>query len=114
MTVLSVDFWANVRLLLYPVIAVGGMAWALGFWLRYRTTECAGDRWAGGLGAALVVLGLMGTGALAVSKQTGFTIVTTVMITVGVLAPAVVLMWGTVKLFVGGWRRPAPSRETDG
>ena len=37
-------------------------------------------------------LGLMGTGALAVSKQSGFTIVTTVMITVGVMAPAVVLM----------------------
>lgn len=111
---LSLEFWSNLRLLLYPVITVGGMAWALGFWLRYRTTECDGDRWAGWLGAALVVLGLMGTGALAVSKQTGFTIVTTVMITVGVTAPAVVLMWGMVKLFVGGWRRPAASRETDG
>lgn len=30
------------------------------------------------------------------------------------VAPAVVLVWGMVKLFVGGWRRPAASRETDG
>ncbi len=100
----EIQFWADLRLLLYPVLIVGGLAWSLGFWMRYRVTRYSGDVWAGRAGAAVTLLGLAGTSALMVSKVTGFTIVTTVLITLGVLGLAVVMVWGALALLVGGWR----------
>lgn len=104
---MTVEFWQTVRqLLLYPLLAVGGLAWALGFWTRYKSTHCAGDMWAGRMGAATAALGLMGTVSLWVATTTGgFSVRTTMMITLGVAAVALVLVWGALRLLVSGWRR---------
>lgn len=106
---MTIEFWQTLRqVLLYPVLAVAGVAWALGFWLRWRSTDCAGDMWAGRLGAATAMLGLMGTVSLWVATAAGgFDVRTTTMITLGVAAVAVVLLWGALRLLVSGWRRPS-------
>lgn len=104
---MTIGFWQTLRqVLLYPVLAVGGVAWALGFWIRWRSTGCAGDLWAGRMGAAAATLGLMGTVSLWMATATGgFSVRTTMMITLGVAAVAVVLVWGALRLLVSGWRR---------
>ncbi len=90
---------------LYPAIATFGVFWAVLFWLRFRRGRCVGDFWAGTLAMSMALWALSGIAALWVASETGFSQVTTVTFTVGLLAPALVLCAGVAVMMVRGWRR---------
>lgn len=90
---------------LYPAIATFGFFWAAVFWLRFRRARCVGDFWAGALAMGLALWALSGVAALWVASGTGFSLVTAVTFTVGLLAPALVLCAGVAVMMVRGWRR---------
>lgn len=102
----KITFWQDLRYLaLYPSLMVFGAAYAVLFYVRWRTSRCAGDRWSVRMGIALVVWGFSGFLALAIASRTGFSVLTTTIFTMGALAPAVVLIWGVLRLGLESWRR---------
>lgn len=97
--------WSTLRALLYPVMIVGGLAWALGFWTRFRGSQCPGDMWAGRMGAAVALFGALSMAGLVLGRASGYGPSTAPLVTLGVAAMAAVLVWGALRLLVGGWRR---------
>ena len=106
---MTTEMWQDVRLLMYPVMIVGGIAWALGFWLRFKTTLAAGDKWAGRLGAAVALYGVLSMAGLILAREFGYGAQTAPLVSLGVVAIALVVAWGALQLLVGGWRRPGPA-----
>jgi len=92
-------------MVLYPAIATFGLFWAAVFWLRFRRGRCVGDFWAGTLALAMALWALAGIGALWIADRTGFSEVTSLAFTLGMLAPALVLCAGAAVMMVRGWRR---------
>jgi hypothetical protein len=103
--VISLEFWTMVRYLLYPVLVVCGVAWAFFHFRLYRSSRCGNDAWSAWLGLAAALLGLAGIVGLTVARASGFSPVTSLMVTVGVIALALVLASGTVALWMDAWRR---------
>lgn len=101
----TLEFWTMVRYLLYPVILVCGVAWAFFHFRLYRSSHCGNDAWSGWLGLAAALLGLAGTGGLSLARISGFGPSTSILITVGVMALALVLASGTVAMWMDAWRR---------
>jgi hypothetical protein len=95
----SVEFWQNLRYaVIYPVLTVTGIGWAIGFYLHYHYTGVTSDRWAGRAGLAVAVFAACGMAGLFVAQQSGFSILTTVVFTFGTLAVVGVMVWGSVWL----------------
>lgn len=99
------EFWTTVRFTLYPVMLVGGVAWAVLMWRHYRCQRCAEAAWSFWLAAAVAVQGASGFAALLVSNAVGFGPLSSVVFTVGPLAVALVIMTGAVMLVASAWRR---------
>lgn len=103
---MTADVLQQIRfVVLYPAIATFGLFWAAVFWLRFRRARCVGDFWAGTLAMAMALWALSGIAALWIAKGTGFSQVTSLAFTVGMLAPALVLCAGMAVMMVRGWRR---------
>ena len=102
---MALEFWTMVRYLLYPVILVFGLAWSFFHFRLYRSSRCGNDAWSGWLGLAAALLGLAGIGGLTVARAAGFGSATSLMVTIGVMALALVLASGTVALWMNAWRR---------
>jgi len=96
---------------LYPAIATFGLFWAAVFWLRFRRGRCVGDFWAGTLAMAMALWALAGIAALWIADRTGFSEVTSLAFTLGMLAPALVLCAGVAVMMVRGWRRGDNAQE---
>lgn len=106
MSLTDTETWQNVRMiLLYPFLVTFGMAYVALFWARWRSSKCAGDRWSVRLGLALIVWGVSGFVALRIASASGFGLTTTIVFTIGVLTPAVVLVWGTLEVGFDTLRR---------
>lgn len=106
MTAIPPEFWTQVRfLLLYPLLAVCGIAWCTVFFLRCKQTRCVGDQWAAAIGAALAIWALASISALLVSSTTGFGKMSSLIVTVGIAAPTAVLAVFAVQMFLTGVRK---------
>lgn len=90
---------------LYPAIATFGLFWAAVFWLRFRRARCVGDFWAGTLAMAMALWALSGIAALWIARETGFTQVTSLAFTLGLVMPTLCLAANTAVMLVRGWRR---------
>lgn len=100
------EFWTQIRFLIfYPLMVTFGIAWFVGFWLRWRRAGCTGDHWAAALGAAVAVWAMMGILGLWLSKLTGFGGNTSLLFAIGAAAPAAVITVGTIRIFVQSLRR---------
>ena len=96
---LSVEFWQNLRYAaIYPILAVTGLAWAIGFFVRHRFSGSPGDRWAGRMGLAIALFAVSGMVGLFLAQEGGFTIVTTIIFSAGTLFLCGVMIWGTASL----------------
>lgn len=103
---MSSEFWTQIRfLILYPLLVTFGIAWFVGFWLRWRRAGCTGDHWAAALGAAVAVWAMTGILGLWLSKLTGFGNNTSLLFVIGATAPTVVITVGTIRLFMQNIRR---------
>lgn len=99
------EFWTMARFLLYPVMLVSGLAWAL-FMLRYyRRTRCFDAAWSFWLGLAVAVQGASGFSALLVSRTQGFGSLSSGIFTVGALAVTVTVATGALAMWLTAWRR---------
>lgn len=92
-------------LVLYPAMATFGLFWGGMFWLRWRRARCVGDFWSGALALAMAALALTGIAGLWMAQASGFSQMTSITYTVGLLAPVLVLCAGTAVMLVRGWRR---------
>lgn len=100
------EFWTQIRfLILYPMMVTFGLAWFVGFWLRWRRARCTGDHWAAMLGAAVAAWAMAGILGLWLSKLTGFGNSTSLLFAIGAFAPTLVVTVGTIRLFWQGLRR---------
>lgn len=98
-TLSSIEFWQNLRnIVIYPILAVTGLAWAIGFYLHYAFTGSISNRWAGRVGLSVAIFAMCGMSALSIAQRSGFSLMTTVIFTFGMAAPSAVMMWGTVWL----------------
>ena len=104
---MSSELWTQIRfLILYPMMVTFGLAWFVGFWLRWRHTRCIGDPWAAMLGAAVAIWALTGILGLWLSKLTGFGSITSLLFAIGAAVPALVIVVGTIRMFFGGlWNK---------
>lgn len=92
-------------LVFYPLMATTGLFWAAVFLLRWRRGRCVGDFWAGMLALCVALWALAGVLALWIADRSGFSMITALAFTVGMLAPALALCAGTAVMLVRGWRR---------
>lgn len=93
---LSPEFWQNLRyVLIYPVLLVTGLAWAIGFFLRYHYTKSIGDQWAGRMGLAVAVFAASGMIGLMLAQAGGFSVVTAIIFSSGTIFLCGVMVWGT-------------------
>jgi hypothetical protein len=100
------EFWTQIRfLILYPLMVTFGIAWFVGFWLRWRRAGCTGDYWAAALGAAVAVWAMAGILGLWLSKLTGFGDNTSLLFAIGAAAPTIVITVGTIQLFMQNVRK---------
>ncbi len=100
------EFWTQIRfLILYPLMVTFGVAWFVGFWLRWRRARCTGDHWAAMLGAAVAVWAMAGILGLWLSKITGFGNNTSLLFVIGAAAPTVVITVGSIRIFMQSFRR---------
>jgi hypothetical protein len=96
---LSVEFWQNLRFaLIYPVLAVSGTAWAIGFFLHYHFSGAPGDRWAGRAGIGVIAFAVCGMIGLIIAQRDGYSIVTTVIFSLGTIILCGVMVWGAIWL----------------
>lgn len=103
---MSSEFWTQIRfLMLYPMMVTFGLAWFVGFYLRWRRARCTGDHWAAALGASLAIWAMAGILGLWLSKLTGFGGNTSVLFAIGAAAPTVVVTVGTIRIFMENFRR---------
>lgn len=103
---MSSEFWTQIRfLIMYPLMATFGVAWFVGFWLRWRRARCTGDHWAAVLGAAVAVWAMAGILGLWLSKFTGFGNNTSLLFAIGAAAPTIVITVGTIRLFMQNMRK---------
>ena len=99
------EFWITVRFMLYPVMLIGGLAWAALFLHHCRQAHCAEAAWGTWLGVAVAIQGGAGFMALLVSHTQGFGTTTSVMFTAGPLAVTVVIASGVIALARTAWTR---------
>ena len=101
------ELWTTIRfLLVYPVLATFGLAWAVMFFLRWRRYHCLGDGWAALLGLTITIWaggGLISTWVA--GTDGGYGAKTSVIFTVGMLGTAGVLIGGVVTMFRKSWKR---------
>lgn len=103
---MTAEFWTQIRfLILYPMMVTFGLAWFVGFWLRWRRARCTGDHWAAVLGAAVAAWAMAGILGLWLSKLTGFGGNTSLLFAIGTAAPALVVTVGTIRIFMQSFRR---------
>lgn len=96
---LSIDFWQNLRyVVIYPTLAVTGLAWAMGFYLHYHYTGIIGDRWAGRVGLAVFIFAVCGMVGLSLAQRNGYSIVTTMVFSAGMIILCGVMVWGAIWL----------------
>lgn len=70
--------------------------------------------WGGRLGAAVAVYGVLSMAGLILAREFGYGAQTAPLVSLGVVAIAVVVAWGALQLLVGGWRRPGPASTGSG
>lgn len=93
------DTWMTLRFLLYPVLLVAGLAWAVLFWrLRRRGAFLS---LAAALGAAVAIQGGAGFMALLVSPAP--TSVTGAIFTLGILSVTLVTAGGVAVMLREAW-----------
>lgn len=100
--------WQQFRqVFVYPVILVSGIAWGVVFLLQWRA--CVTRRFAtlmpAMLGFSLAIWAGLSTFALWIASLKGFSQYTSAMLTVGVLAPALVLASAVVYSLMIAWKR---------
>lgn len=106
MTAFQSEFWTLVRfVLLYPLLAACGISWCVVFFMRWRMTRCIGDQWAAAIGASLAIWALASITALLVSKTAGFGNTSSFIVTVGIAAPAAVLVVFSAQMFFASMRK---------
>ncbi len=99
------ELWTEVRLLLYPVLLVLGLAWAVLFWVQYQRAKMRTTLWAAWLGLAVSTLGASGFVALLMARRFGsFSSVTSGVLTVGLAIIATVLVAGVAASGLMMWR----------
>lgn len=91
--------------LIYPLMATTGLFWTAVFLLRWRRGRCVGDFWAGMLALCLAVWALAGVLALWIASESGFSTITSLAFTLGLVLPTLCLAAGTAVMLVRGWRR---------
>lgn len=101
----ALEFWTTVRFMLYPVLLLFGLAWALFHWRLYRQARCAGDAWAVWLGLAIAINGGSGLASLMVVSAKGFSPVSSMVFTVGPATLTLVMVTATAARFWDAWRR---------
>ena len=99
------EFWTTVRFMLYPVMLVCGLCWAILLLHRYRQARYAEVAWAAWLGVAVAIQGGAGFMSLLVSHFYGFGPLTSAIFTTGPLAVTVVVASGVIALARTAWTR---------
>ena len=100
--------WQQFRqIIVYPVIMVAGIGWGIVFLLQWRAlvTRRFATLMPALLGFALAVWAGFSTLALWIASLAGFSAITSALLTVGVMAPALVLASSVVYSLVVAWRR---------
>lgn len=102
---MSAENLQNIRYLLYPVIAVAALGWAVMFWLRWYRWKLATDFWAAQIGMALATWAVLSIVALQIASSTGFSPQTALLLTLGVGILAIVLVAAVVIMLYRTWVR---------
>ena len=100
--------WQQFRqIIIYPVIMVAGIGWGIIFLLQWRV--CTSRRFAtlmpSLLGFSLAAWASMAILALWVAGRTGFSQLSSALVTIGILTPALVLASAVVYSLMVAWRR---------
>jgi len=101
----TMEFWTTIRFMLYPVLLVGGVAWAVLMLRYFRCQRCAEAAWSFWLAAAVAVQGASGFAALLISNAVGFGALSSAVFTLGSLAVTLVVATGSACLLLTAWRR---------
>lgn len=97
------EFWTTARFLLYPIMLVCGLCWAILLLHRYRQARCAEVAWVAWLGVAVAIQGGAGFMSLLVSHFYGFGSLTSAIFTTGPLVVTVVVASGAVAMLRSVW-----------
>lgn len=101
----ALELWTQVRFTLYPILFVFGLLWAFLLARQYRVCYSKLHLWSMWQGVSLSVLGASGFVALLVAQRYGFSPYTSMILTFGLFVVAVVLVSGTVSMWVWAWRK---------
>lgn len=104
---MTVEMLQDLRfLVIYPLLAVAGGAWALLSWMRYRQTGQASEVWSGLVALGVAIWGMAALLALWIASSAGFSLTTSALTTLGSLVTALALTAAVVVSLVRQWRRP--------
>jgi hypothetical protein len=100
------ELWTSIRfLVIYPILATFGLAWAVMFFFRWRRYHCLGDGWAALLGLTIAIWAGGGLIATWVAGLTGYGATTSIIFTIGMFSTTGVLVVGVATLFKKAWKR---------
>jgi hypothetical protein len=106
---LSTEFWQNIRyIVIYPLLTVSGITWAIGFYLHYHFTKSHGDLWAARVGIGILILSISGMFGLFVAQRDGFSAVTSIFFSVGTIVLCGVMVAGAIWMLLHHLKKEHP------
>lgn len=92
-------------LLIYPLLAVTGAAWAWLSWMRWRQYGMAGEFWSVLIALGLAAWGLLALVALWLADRSGFSLTTSLLATLGAVLTTAAVTTAVVVTLARTWRR---------